>query len=215
MNTDMHRRSLRVTILIAMLFYFSAPIHSQDKTAGSTQPEISAPKRIVDQSVSETTYKNGAGRFTLTVPAGWRSNDDIVEPKFGIGGLSSSDDEAQIEIQQIPTEESPTASARRIEAKGDSLFRGYRKLSESKLNVAGRTCEVLTLAWIQEHNIAGEPVVLRVVSRFVLMPNGGYSIFVFKLLTPEAVAEQELSTFEEIIKSFHSTAPANLFEKPK
>jgi hypothetical protein len=95
MNAEMHRRQLvRVTVLVATSFCLSAPIHSQNKTAGPT-PEISGPKRIVDQSVSETIYKNGAGRFTLTVPAGWRSNDDIIEPKFGIGGLSSPDNEAQ------------------------------------------------------------------------------------------------------------------------
>lgn len=136
MNTDMDcRQSVRVTVLVAMSFCLSAPIHSQNKTAASTQPEISGPKRIVDQSVSETIYKNGAGRFTLTVPAGWRSNDDIVEPKFGIGGLSSPDNEAQIDIQQIPTETSPTAFAKKFDAKGDSLFHGYRRLGESKLNV--------------------------------------------------------------------------------
>ena len=216
MNTDMQRRqSVRITVLVAMSFCLSAPIHSQDKSgAGLAQPEISAPKRIIDQSISETVYKNGAGRFTLTVPAGWRSNDDIVEPKFGIGGLSSPDNEAQIEIQQIPTEDSPTAFAKKVDAKGDSLFRGYRRLGESKLNVAGRSCEVLTFAWVQERKTAGEPIVLRLVSRFVLMPNG-YSIFVFNLVTPEALVEKELPTFEEIIESFHSTAPANLFEKPK
>jgi len=214
MNTDIHRRqSVRVTVLVAMSFCLSAPIHSQNKTAGST-PEISGPKRIVDQSVSETIYKNGAGRFTLTVPAGWRSNDDIVEPKFGIGGLSSPDNEAQIDIQQIPTETDPIEFAKKFDAKGDSLFRSYRRLSESKLNVAGRSCEVLTFAWVQERKTAGETIVLRLVSRFVLIPNG-YSIFVFKLLTPEAVAEKELPIFEEIIKSFHSTAPPNLFDKPK
>lgn len=209
----MHRRQpVRVTILIAMLFCLSAPTRSQDKTSDSTQPEINAPKRIVDQSISETTYKNGAGRFTLTVPAEWRSNNDIVGPKWGIGGLSSS--EAQIEIQQMPTQESPSAVAKRIDAKGDRLFRDYRKLSESKLNVAGRRCEVLTFALVQERKTAGESAVIRLVSRFVVMPNGGHSVFLFQFLTPEAVAEKELPTFEEIIRSFHSTAPANFFGKP-
>lgn len=151
----------------------------------------------------------------MTVPAGWKSNDDIVEPKFGIGGLRSPDNEAQIDIQQIPTETSPIEFAKKIDARGDNLFHGYRKLNESKLNVAGRSCEVLTFASVQQQEIAGESRILNVVSRFVLMPNGGYSIFVFRLLTPEAVAEKELPTFDQIIKSFHSTAPANLFDKPK
>jgi hypothetical protein len=64
----------------------------------------------------------------LAVPEGWRTNDNIVEPKLGIGGLSSPDNEAQLEIQQMPTEDSPTTLARKLAAKGDSAFRGYRKL---------------------------------------------------------------------------------------
>jgi hypothetical protein len=210
MNTDMQCRiSVRLTVLVAMSFCLSSPIHSQNKIAtGSVQPETSATKRIVDQSISETTYKNGAGRFTLTVPAGWRSNDDIAEPKFGIGGLNSPDDEAQIVIQQIPTEDSPSVFAKKFDAKGDSLFLGYRKLDESTMNVAGRSCEVLTFTWV------AEPIVFKLVARFVFMPNG-YSIFVFKLITSESLAKKELPAFEKVIKSFHSTAPANLFEKPK
>jgi hypothetical protein len=45
-----------------------------------------------------------------------------------------------------------------IDAYTKGAFRGYRKLGESKLNVAGRSCEVLTFAWIQERKAASEPI---------------------------------------------------------
>jgi hypothetical protein len=210
MYTDVQGRlSIRVTVLVAISFLFSAPIHSQDKSVPDSKPQ-----KIVDQSISGTVYRNGAGRFTLTVPAGWRTDVDLVEPKFGIGGLISSDHEANISVQQIPTEESPSTLAKKFDANGSSAFRGYRKLGEAKLKIADRSCEVLTFAWIQERTTASAPIDLKLAARFVFMPNG-YSIFVFKLVTREALLDKELPTFEEIIKSFHSTAPANLFEKPK
>jgi hypothetical protein len=76
----------------------------------------------VDQSISGDVDRNGAGHFTLTVPEGSRTNDDIVESKFGIVGLSSPDNETQLEIQQMPTEDSPTTLAKKLDAKGDSAF---------------------------------------------------------------------------------------------
>jgi hypothetical protein len=174
------------------------------------QTAVNAQKTIVDQSISGGVYKNGAGHFTLAVPEGWRTNDDIVEPKFGIGGLTSPDNEANLEIQQTPTESTPAAFAKKFDAKGSSLVRGYRKLDESTLKIAGRNCEVLTFAFVQERQVAGESIELKLVSRFVLMPNES-SIFVFKLVTREALFDKQLPIFEQILKSFHSTARPGLF----
>jgi hypothetical protein len=171
---------------------------------------VNAQKTIVDQSISGGVYKNGAGHFTLTVPEGWRTNDDIVEPKFGIGALSSPDNEAQLMIQQIPTEDSPATLAKKLDAQSSTVLRGYRKLDESTLNAAGRNCEVLTYAFVQERQVAGEPFELKLVSRIVLMPNE-HSIFAFSLVTREALFDKRLPTFEQIVKSFHSTARPGLF----
>ena len=66
----------------------------------------------MDQSISGDVHGNySAGHFTLTVPEGWRINNHVVEPKLGIAGLSSSDNEAQLEIQQMLTEDSPITLA--------------------------------------------------------------------------------------------------------
>jgi hypothetical protein len=176
------------------------------------QTGVNAQKTIVDQSISGGVYSNGAGHFTLTVPEGWRTNDDIVEPKYGIGGLSSPDNEAQLVIQQMPTEDSPAAFAKKFDARNGNVLRGYRKLDESKLNVAGRNCEVVTFAFVQERQIAGAPIEFKLVSRFVLMPNE-YSILAFKLVTREALFGQELPTFENILKSFRSTAAEDINRK--
>jgi hypothetical protein len=215
----MHSPLLRVTAeLMTISFCLTAPLHARHKnspTSAISQAETDRPKTIVDQSISGDVYSNGAGRFTLTVPEGWRTNDDIVEPKLGIGGLSSPDYEAQLVIQQMPTEDdSPTTLAKKFDAKESSVVRGYRKLSESKLNVAGRNCEVLTFAWVKERKVAGASIDFKLVSRLVLMPNE-YTIFAFEFVTREALFDEELPIFDQILKSFHSTAKEDFSPKPK
>src|SRR5580704_12621208 len=141
-------RLLRVTAaLMAISFCLAAPLlaRQQNGSAPATSQAATSPtKTIVDQSISGGVYRSGGGHFTLTVPEGWRTNDDIVEPKFGVGGLSSPDNEAQLAIQQMPTEDdSPTTLAKKLDGRGAGQIRGYRKLDESTLKVAGRNCEVL------------------------------------------------------------------------
>jgi hypothetical protein len=214
----MQNPSLRVTVaLMAISFCLTPPLHSRLKNvqaSATSQAETSATKTIVDQRISGGIYRSGAGHFTLSVPEGWRTNDDIVEPKFGVGGLSSPDNEAELQFQQIPTQDSPATVAKKFDAKGSSVFRGYRKLDESKLKVAGRNCEVLTFAFVKERQTADGSIELKLVSRFVLMPNE-YSIVAFRLVTREALLDKELPTFESILKSFHSTARDDFSPKPK
>jgi hypothetical protein len=182
------------------------PVHSQQNAPVSVtaQAQTDKPKTIEDQSISNGVYRNGAGHFTLSVPEGWRTNDDIVEPQLGIGGLSSPDNEAQLEIQQMPTEASPTAFAKKIDAEGKSLFSNYRKLSETELEVAGRHCVIVTFEFTEERRVAGAPFEMKLVARFVLMPNE-YSIFLFNFVTSEALFDKQLPAFVQIMKSFHST----------
>jgi hypothetical protein len=210
----MHRPLLRVAAsLIAISSCFTAPLHSRQNSGpppANSQAETYKPKNLVDQSISAGLYKNGAGHFTLAVPEGWRTNDDLVEPKLGIGALSSPDNEAQLVIQQFPTDDSPAILAKKLDAKGKAAIRGYRKLDESKLSVAGRNCAVLTYAFVQERQVAGESIELNLVSRTVLMPNE-HSIFVFRIATRETLLDKQLPIFEQILKSFHSTAPPGLF----
>src|SRR5580704_12978761 len=174
-------RLLRVTAaLMAISFCLAAPLlaRQQNGSAPATSRAATSPtKTIVDQSITGGVYRSGGGHFTLTVPDGWRTNDDNVEPKFGVGGLSSPDNEIQLEIQQMPTTDTPATFARKIDAKGDRLFPGYRKLSEEKRDLAGRHCEVLTFEYARERQVAGAPFKMKLVSRLFLVANDGFSIF--------------------------------------
>jgi hypothetical protein len=208
---------IHVAALMAASFAIALPVHSQQ----NAQPPANSPatndkpKVIVDQSLSGDVYRSGSGHFTLTVPDGWRTNDDIVEPKFGVGGLSSPDNEIQLEIQQIPTQDSPAIFVKKIDAKGDKLFPGYRKLSEEKRDLAGRHCEVLTFEYARERQVAGAPFEMKLVSRYFLTANDGFSLFAIYFVTPEALFENEAPVFEQIVKSFHSTAKEDFAPKPK
>jgi hypothetical protein len=209
----MHSPLRVAAALIAISSCFTAPLHSRQNSGpppANSQPETYKPRTLVDQSISAGLYKNGAGHFTLTVPEGWSTNDGIVDPKFGIGALSSPDNEAQLVIQQFPTDDSPATLAKKLDAKSNTAVRGYRKLDESKLKVAGRNCETLTYAFVQERQVAGESIELKLVLRIVLMPNES-SFFTFQFVTREALSDKQLPIFEQIVKSFHSTARPGLF----
>ena len=61
----------------------------------------------MNQTLSGTLYTNGASHFTLTVPEGWKANDNLVEPRSGVGALTAPDGEANLVIQFMLTTDSP------------------------------------------------------------------------------------------------------------
>jgi hypothetical protein len=100
-------------------------VGSQNKTESpSSQAEVpkTEGKNIVNQTLSGTLYTNGATRFTLTVPDGWKANDDLVEPHFGVGALTAPDGEANLAIQLMLTTDSPIAFAKKMDAQGNCVF---------------------------------------------------------------------------------------------
>ena len=72
----------------------------------------------------------------------------------------------------------------------------------------------MTFAFAQKHQVTGASVDFKLVSRLVMMPNE-HSIFIFNFDTYEALFDQELSTFEQIVKSFHSSANEDFSSEPK
>jgi hypothetical protein len=174
--------------------------------ASQGEASKSGPKNLVNQTLSGTLYTNGATRFTLTVPEGWRANDNLVEPHSGVGALTAPDGEANLLIQLMLTTDSPKAFAEKIDAQGDRLFSGYHKISESKVNVAGRDCEVLTLKFVEHRTVAGVEVESPMVSRLVFVPKE-FGFLIFKFVTLESLFDKKLPTFEKIIGSYRSTEP--------
>ena len=189
---------------------------SQNK-AESPSPQAEVPKtagkNLVNQTLSGTLYTNGATRFTLTVPEGWKANDNLVEPHFGVGALTAPDGLADLVIRLMVTTDSPKALAKKIDAQGNSLYPGYHKISQSKVNVAGRDCEVLTLKYFEHRTVNGLAVEVPMVSRLVLVPKE-YGFLVFYFVTLESLFDQRLPTFDKIISSYRSTEPDGTSTKP-
>jgi hypothetical protein len=185
---------------------FPSVVRSQNKAESpSPQAEVgkSAPKNIVNQTLSGTLYTNGVTGFTLTVPEGWKANDSLVEPRLGVGALTAPNDEANLMIQLDLTSDSPKTFIKKVEAQGTSIFPGYHKVSESKVNVAGKDCEVLTLKYIQHRTVTGATVEISMISRLVLVPKE-YGFLVFDFVTLESLFDKELPTFDKIISSYRS-----------
>jgi hypothetical protein len=195
---------------------FPSVVRSQNKAEPpSPQADVgkSAPKNIVNQTLSGTLYTNGATGFTLTVPEGWKANDSLVEPRLGVGALTAPDDEANLMIQLDLTSDSPKTFIKKVEAQGTSIFPAYHKVSESKVNVAGKDCEVLTLKYIQHRTVTGATVEISMVSRLVLVPKE-YGFLVFDFVTLESLFDKELPTFDKIVSSYRSIEPDGTSKKP-
>jgi hypothetical protein len=196
--------------------FFPSVVRSQNRAESpSSQAEVprTAGKNLVNQTLSGTLYTNGATRFTLTVPEGWKANDSLVEPRLGVGALTAPDGEANLVIQLMLTTDSPKAFAKKIDAQGNTQFPGYHKLSQSKVNVAGMDCEVLTLKYIQHRMESGVAVETPMVARLVLVPKE-YGFLVFDFVTLESLFDKQLPTFDKIISSYRSTAPDGTSKKP-
>jgi hypothetical protein len=213
------KNCLFVTLAVALgIISLCIPsrVESQNQAESrSSQAEAgkTTTKNLVNQSVSGTLYTNGATRFTLTVPQGWKANDNLVEPRAGVGALTAPDGEANLLIQLILTSDSTKTFAKKIDAQGNSLFAGYHKVSESKMNVAGRDCEVLTLKYTEPRTVAGLAVEMPMVSRLVLVPKE-YGFLVFNFVTHASLFDQKLPTFDKIIGSYRSTDPDDTITKP-
>jgi hypothetical protein len=185
---------------------FARSQNTADSPSSQGEAPKTAGKNLVNQTLSGTLYTNGATRFTLTVPEGWKANDNLVEPHFGVGALTAPDGEANLIIKLMLTSDSPKALVKKIDAQGNSLFSGYHKISQSKLNVAGRDCEVLTLKYIEHQTVADVAVDIQLVSRLVFIPKE-YGYLMFDFVTLEALFDKKLPTFDKIISSYRTTEP--------
>jgi hypothetical protein len=185
---------------------FARSQNKADSPSSQGEAPKTAGKNLVNQTLSGTLYTNGATRFTLTVPEGWKANDNLVEPHFGVGALTAPDGEANLIIKLMLTSDSPKALVKKIDAQGNSLFSGYHKISQSKLNVAGRDCEVLTLKYIEHQTVADVAVDIQLVSRLVFIPKE-YGYLMFDFVTLESLFDKKLPTFDKIISSYRSTEP--------
>jgi hypothetical protein len=150
---------------------------AQSATVGAA-PQTEADqvtKTIVNQKLSGTLYTNGGSNFTLTFPEGWKANDNLVEPRLGAGALTSPDGEADLLISLALTTDDAKTFVKKVVDALPVEFPKYRKVSEAKLFVAGKSCQVLTLAYVQDRQEAGVSMETPMISRmFFTRRNTGF-----------------------------------------
>ena len=118
------------------MLYVPSVVRSQNEAESpSSQADVvkgGPTKNIVNRTVSGTLYTNGGTRFTLTIPEGWKANDNLLKPRVRVGALTALDGEANLMIQLMLTPDDPKTFAKTIDAPGESLFSGYHKLVSRK-----------------------------------------------------------------------------------
>jgi hypothetical protein len=175
---------------------------------------VQVTKTIVNQKLLGTLYTNGGSNFTLTVPEGWKANDNLVDPRLGAGALTSPDGEADLLISLALTTDDAKTFVKKVVDALPVEFPKYRKVSEAKLLVAGKSCRVLTLAYVQNRQEAGVSVEAPMVSRMVFYPTE-YGFLLFNFVTLESIFDKQLPVLDKIMSSYHSTASAGSGAKPE
>lgn len=190
---------------------------SENQAEGqTTAPVTTAALKSVNQSISGTTYANATGHFTLDVPGGWQSNDELARKTSGaIGALTGTDHHEMILIQTLPDKGSAKEEVQILDSSFQNTFQGFEKLDESPIQVDGVEGDTLSFrALIAVGNVraqAGtdEPAdtTVKTPIRYfvVILPEPGQMLMLM-CAAPEALYPQFEPAFKNIINSFHSTA---------
>jgi hypothetical protein len=157
-----------------------------------------------NQSTTNTAYVSARARFTLTVPQDWRTNDELARAKFGIGALSSSDGRVNLLIQQMPGAMVPAEFAKELDARGNRLLPGYRKVSDSQLRLDGRDCAVISFQFTNTRQSGDAFFPTAPEQTWMVLIPIERGVLAFSFVTSSSFFKSEQPMFEEIVRSYHS-----------
>ena len=127
----------------------------------------------------------------------------LTPPLYSLqNGPTSATSRAQTDRPRTIVDQSISGDVHRNGAGHSTLTvpEGSRKLKSSN-----KDCDILTFAFVQKHQVAGASVDFKLVSRFVwCQMNTVFSYLTLSLLKHFSTRNYPL--FDQIVKSFHSTA---------
>jgi hypothetical protein len=172
---------------------------SQPNPQSSTAPKV-AP--VIDELLQNTTYTNRTAEFQLTVPQGWKLAPGLRAQTPEVAAALQSEDETLFFLF-TPEQFAGNLSTYRVlvETQYQTKFKDYEKLSESNIQLDGRTG--IQLVWHAKNSQANDMPLKAVV---YILPYDGRMVRL-SFLTLEGLFNEALPIFEKIAASYHSISP--------
>jgi TonB family protein len=203
------------TDIVSITFPENQPAH-EATPATPVLPQAPA-ERKVTQSLAGTTYTNSSSHFVLTVPDGWRTNDQLAEKiSASVGALSSTDGSSNIIIQWNADSNDPKQLAQMLDSMFKSSFEGYQKISELPVTIDGQLGDSLVFrAIIAVGNVSAQAgtdsaatTTLKIPAKYlVTMIKARGGTMIIMCIAPETFFDKMQPAFTQITASFRSVPP--------
>jgi hypothetical protein len=193
-------------------------------TTGAPAAATDTRKNEIRQSISGGTYSNETGHFTLSVPVGWKTDDDLAQKTAGaIGSLSSPDPHERILIQSMPPGAPAKETAQIVVGSLKTTFEGYQESAEAPTRIDNRDAYAVTFSAIiplgnirtQEGTDEPANTTVKAVVKYlmVFVPLADQTVMIM-CVAPETMYEQADATFRQIVSSFHAQPVSTPASKP-
>jgi hypothetical protein len=197
------------------VFRVSDQLEERIERLDSSEREDAA-ERIVPngrggQSISGTKYANPKGHFTLVIPEGWKTDEDIANGvSRGIGGLTDSDRLVSVTIQMEPEPDggNPAGFLEYFDEQGPTVVHDYKKISASHMTLGGHEAASLVFTLTEaEPGLGGIAMPTKKESFLVAVrvkdkDKKTWDI-IFTFATTQSVFGSKEATFRSIVNSFH------------
>jgi TonB family protein len=172
----------------------------------------------VRQTIASNTYTNETAHFTLTVPADWKTDDELAKKTTGaIGALSSTDPHERILIQTMPPGAPAKETAQLIASSLKMTFQGFQESDEAPVRIDNRDAYTLTFSAIiplgnvrtQEGTDEPADTTVKAVVKYLvaIVPMEDRTVMIM-CVAPETMYAQVDPLFHQIVMSFHAVPAA-------
>jgi hypothetical protein len=171
-------------------------------TFPENQPKDDQTEPLVDESIQDGTYTNRTEHFQIMVPKGWKNAPEFRKGKLGVTAALKSADETLF-FFFTPERFDGNLSTYKVlvETQYQAKFKDYQRLSDSEVQLAGRTG--IKLVWKGKSRDLGEAETKFIV--YILPYDGRMVRLSFGTLEP--LFDDAVATFETMAASYRAVTP--------
>ncbi|HET7105725.1 MAG TPA: PsbP-related protein [Candidatus Acidoferrum sp.] len=153
----------------------------------------------IDESLKGTDYVNRTGKFSLSLPAGWKVNPALRASPDVIAALSSTDDLRYLVVVSEIYPASLDSYKGLVEIQGKKNLQNYEKVSETPTKIDGKSALLLSYRGV---STAAENLPIHFLVAIVQTPDGFLRITTWCV---EPLFSETQAAFEKILRSYHVT----------